>query len=80
MHCALLTPSAIQFSHHTALEVKAKKNLSLNDTKSLRMLAEEGKLKRYLCVSMEPRRRKIGNIDILPYKEFLDLLWNGAFT
>jgi predicted AAA+ superfamily ATPase len=27
---------------HTALEVKAKKNLSSNDIKPLRMLAEEG--------------------------------------
>ena len=65
---------------HTALEVKAKKNLSPNDIKSLRMLAEEGKLKRYICVSLEPRRRKVGNITILPYSEFLELLWNGAYT
>jgi predicted AAA+ superfamily ATPase len=65
---------------HTALEVKAKKNVSLNDIKPLRMLAEEGKLKRYICVSMEPRRRKVGNIDILPYREFLDLLWDKAYT
>jgi uncharacterized protein len=65
---------------HTAIEVKAKKNLSPNDIKSLRMLEEEGKLKRYICVSMEPRRRKVGNIDILPYREFLELLWNGAYT
>jgi predicted AAA+ superfamily ATPase len=65
---------------HTALEIKAKKNLSPNDIKSLRMLAEERKLKRYICVSMEPRRRKVGNIDILPYKEFLDLLWEKAYT
>jgi len=65
---------------HTALEVKAKKNLSPNDIKSLRMLAEEGQLKRYLCISMEPRRRKIDNIEILPYLEFLTLLWDGAFT
>lgn len=65
---------------HTALEVKAKKNLSPTDIKSLRMLAEEGKLKRYLCVSMEPRRRKVGDIDILPYREFLDLLWGGALA
>ena len=65
---------------HTALEVKAKKNLSPNDIKSLCMLAEEGKLKRYICVSMEPRRRKVGEVDILPYKEFLDLLWDGAYT
>jgi len=65
---------------HTALEIKAKKNISNNDIKPLRMLAEERKLKRYMCVSMEPRRRKVGEIDILPYMEFLDLLWDKAFT
>jgi predicted AAA+ superfamily ATPase len=65
---------------HTALEVKAKENLSSNDFKSLRMLAEERKLKRYICVSMEPRRRKAGNIAILPYMEFLESLWNGEYT
>ena len=65
---------------HTALEINAKKHLSNNDIKPLRMLAEERKLKRYICVSMEPRRRKVGEIDILPYMEFLDLLWDKAFT
>jgi len=65
---------------HTAVEVKAKENLSPNDFKSLRMLAEEKKLKRYICVSMEPRRRKVGNIVILPYKEFLESLWNEEYA
>ena len=65
---------------HTALEVKAKKNISPNDLKSLHRLAEEKKLKRYLCVSLEPRKRKIGNVNILPYKEFLDLLWDKAYS
>ena len=65
---------------HTAVEVKAKENLSPNDFKSLRMLAEERKLKRYICVSMEPRRRKVGNIVILPYREFLEALWNGEYA
>jgi predicted AAA+ superfamily ATPase len=64
---------------HTALEIKAKKNLSPNDIKSLRMLEEEKKLKRYICVSLEPRKRRVGNIDILPYREFLDLLWDEAY-
>ena len=63
---------------HAAIEVKAKENLSPNDIKPLRMLAEEGKLKRYICVSMEPRRRKVDNIDILPYNEFLERLWAEA--
>ncbi|HUV14528.1 MAG TPA: DUF4143 domain-containing protein, partial [Acidobacteriota bacterium] len=65
---------------HTAIEVKAKKSISPRDTKSLRMLAEERKLKRYICVSIEPRRRRVGNIEILPYKDFLDLLWDEAYT
>jgi len=65
---------------HTAVEVKAKENLSPNDFKSLRMLAEEKILKHYLCVSMEPRRRKVGDILILPYKKFLESLWNGEYA
>ncbi len=65
---------------HTAVEAKAKDNLSPNDFKSLRMLEEEKKLKRYLCVSLEPRRRKVGDIVILPYREFLTALWNGEYV
>ncbi len=65
---------------HTAVEVKAKENISRNDVKSLMMLAEERKLKRYLCVSLEPRPRRFGNVDILPYKEFFHALWSGEFS
>ena len=64
---------------HTAVEVKAKRNLSPQDLKSLRALSEEDKLKRYLLVSLEPERRKIDNIVILPYREFLESLWSGAY-
>jgi predicted AAA+ superfamily ATPase len=64
---------------HTGVEVKAKENISPNDIKSLKALAEEKNLKRYLCVSLEPRTRKIGNISILPFQVFLDALWNGEF-
>jgi len=65
---------------HTAIEVKAKQNLSPVDLKSLNALTEEKKLKRYLCVSMEPRRRRIGDVIVLPYKEFLEELWGGAYA
>jgi uncharacterized protein len=64
---------------HTAIEIKAKKNLSVADLKSLKALAEEKKLKRYLCVSLEPRRRLIGNVVVMPYKEFLEELGNGGY-
>ncbi|GAG07196.1 unnamed protein product, partial [marine sediment metagenome] len=43
-------------------------------------LAEEKILKRYLCVSLEPRMRRVGVVTILPCKEFFDKLWNGDFS
>ena len=65
---------------HTAVEVKAKENVSAHDLKSLRALAEEKKLKRYLCVSLGPRRRNLENMTILPLREFLEALWNREFS
>ncbi|SPD76405.1 conserved hypothetical protein [uncultured Desulfobacterium sp.] len=64
---------------HTAIEAKAKENLSTQDLKSLRALAEENLLKRYLCVSLEPRRRILNNLTILPLREFLEALWNREY-
>ncbi len=65
---------------HTAIEVKAGENVSLQDLKSLRALAEEKKLKRYLCVSLEPRRRQVGGVIVLPYRQFLEALWSGQYA
>jgi len=65
---------------HTAIEVKARENIAANDLKSLKALAEEKKLKRYLCVSLEARRRQIGNVTILPIQEFLKNLWDEEYT
>ncbi len=65
---------------HTAVEIKAKKTVSLQDIKSLRALADEKKIKRYLCVSLEPRARKLQDIMVLPYQDFLDNLWDGKYS
>jgi predicted AAA+ superfamily ATPase len=65
---------------HTAVEVKAKENLSPHDVKPLLMLAEEKKLKRYLCVSLEPRMRKFDTLTILPWRDFLEALWSGEYS
>jgi len=64
---------------HTAVEVKAKQTIGPQDLKALVALSEEKKLKRYLCVSLEPRKRTTGAIQILPHEEFLDALWEGEF-
>jgi len=65
---------------HTAVEVKAKENVSARDLKSLWAFAEEKKLKRYLCVSLEPRKRNLGNMTVLPFRDFLEALWSGEFS
>jgi len=46
---------------------------------SLRALAEERKLKRYLCVCLESRRRTVGGVTVLPYATFLEGMWEGEY-
>ncbi len=65
---------------HTAVEVKAGRNISNSDLKPIRALAEENKLKNYIIVCQEDRPRKTGNVSILPFGHFLDSLWGGEFT
>jgi predicted AAA+ superfamily ATPase len=65
---------------HTAVEVKATRTVSPNDLNGLRALAEEMKVKRHICVSLEPRRRTVGRIVVLPWQDFLEGLWGGEYT
>jgi predicted AAA+ superfamily ATPase len=65
---------------HTAVEVKATENVAPADLRSLRALAEEQTLQRFICVSMEPRPREVDGVSILPYREFLESLWGGEYT
>jgi uncharacterized protein len=64
---------------HTAIEVKAKPNVSGQDLKGLRALREEGALARYVCVCLEPRPRRVDGIELLPMRDFLARLWAGDF-
>lgn len=64
---------------HTAIELKAKDNISPRDLRSLHAVAEEARFKRLICVCLEPRRRRVGTVTILPMREFLDALWAGEF-
>jgi predicted AAA+ superfamily ATPase len=64
---------------HTAIEVKAKPSVAPSDLRSLRAFAEEAKLKRYLCVSLEPRRRRVGDVTVEPIQTFLAALWDGEY-
>jgi predicted AAA+ superfamily ATPase len=64
---------------HTGVEIKAGRNVSNQDLKPLRALAEEHALKRYLCVCQEERPRRVDKISVIPYKHFLDSLWSGEY-
>jgi len=65
---------------HTAIEMKAKDTISPPDLRSLRALAEERKLKRHICVSLETRPRRVDGIAVMPVQKFLDALWSGEYV
>lgn len=64
---------------HTSIEIKAKQNVSMQDLKSLHAIGEERKMKRLICVALEKRPRKIEQVQIYPYADFLKNLWDGNF-
>lgn len=64
----------------TAIEVKAKNPVAERDLRGLRAIREEGLLKHYVMVCLEPRPRRIDGIEVLPWSDFLERLWEGAFT
>lgn len=64
----------------TAIEVKAKEPVGERDLRGMRALKEEALLKHYVVVSLEPRPRTVDGIRVLPWQEFLEQLWAGAFV
>lgn len=63
--------------HEVAVEVKATPNASARHLKGLKSFADEYTVKRKILVSLDPVPRKSGDILILPWSRFLELLWNG---
>jgi hypothetical protein len=57
-----------------------EKNQTERDLRGLRALKEEALLKHYVVVSLEPRPRTVDGIRILPWQQFLEQLWAGAFV
>ncbi|MEN6454898.1 MAG: AAA family ATPase [Prolixibacteraceae bacterium] len=64
--------------HEVAVEVKATDNANPRHLKGLKSFAEEYAVKKSILVSNDPLPRKIGDVLILPWKEFLQQLWAGA--
>ncbi len=63
-----------------AIEAKAKEVVGARDLRGLRALGEEGIVQRQIVVSLEPRPRRVGDVEILPWRLFLDALWGGGLS
>ena len=60
-----------------AIEAKATQNAKAEDLKGLRAIADEGEFQARLLVCNEPHRREKDGIVILPWREFVQMLWAG---
>ena len=63
----------------TAIEVKTTSSVAPRHLRGLKAIGEEGLIKNLILVCQEPAPRKIGQILVLPWREFLDQLWSGVY-
>jgi len=61
-----------------AIEVKGSAMVKEKHCRGLNALAEELKLDKKIIVSMDPHKRLLGDIEIIPYREFLQSLWDKS--
>lgn len=62
---------------HIAIEVKSSTMVKEKHCRGLNVLSEELNLERKIIVSMDDNKRLLGEIEVIPYREFLAQLWNG---
>jgi predicted AAA+ superfamily ATPase len=60
-----------------AIEAKAKEHVAGHDFRSLHAIGDEPAIRRRICVCLEPRPRKVDGIEVLPWRDFVDALWDG---
>lgn len=61
-----------------AIEVKSTNLVTERHLKGLYTLMEEKKFKKYFIISLDPKPRTMGKIEILPIAYFLKRLWDGS--
>ena len=60
-----------------AIEVKAADRVTEKDLQGLRLLAEEKICQRYMLVSLDKIARRYDQYEVIPWQDFLTLLWNN---
>ena len=67
-----------------ALEIKSSSKTALVDCKNLSLVREDGAIKRRILVSFDQQPKilsdRFGAIEILPWREFLQQLWQGLIV
>ncbi|WP_300977203.1 AAA family ATPase [Flavobacterium sp.] len=63
--------------HEVAIEVNGTDNVQLRHLKGLKSFSEEYEVKKLLVVSNDPFERVVGNVTVLPWRIFLQRLWEG---
>lgn len=63
--------------HEVAIEVKGTDNVQSRHLKGLKSFSEEYEVKKLLVVSNDPFERILGNVTVLPWRIFLQRLWEG---
>ena len=63
-----------------AVEVKGSSRVDKNDLSGLNAFIEEYSPKRAIVVSCEKQKRVHGNIEIMPWTDFLNELWQGKIV
>lgn len=63
---------------HLAIEVKASRHVSDRDLRGLKALAAEVPLRHQVVVCREAEPRRVGDVSILPWRQFLQAWWGGA--
>lgn len=63
--------------NEVAIETKSSSLVNQRHLKGLKSFSEEYKVKKSIVVSTDPYPRKIDNITVLPWHDFLKMLWAG---
>jgi predicted AAA+ superfamily ATPase len=66
--------------HQVAIEVKGTDMVNDHHLRGLKSFREEYPVKKAIVVSMDPRPRQMGAIEVLPWAVFLDQLWSGTLV
>jgi predicted AAA+ superfamily ATPase len=60
-----------------AIEVKSTEFIQDKHLEGLKKFSQSGPVKRMIVVSRDKTKRKIGQVEVIPYREFLEELWEG---